>query len=173
MWNAICNLRRNGFRPETIIDVGAHLGQRTVLSELEERLHGRATYHEALVGGEFARRVPFFLMGSGSSVLPEKTPFLRTRIELDMTTLDHLLPIERVEPPVLLKLDVQGYEVEVLRGSKALLNKVEVIVSEVSLLEYNAGSPLFADVIMWMKAEHFVAFDICGGLRRHSDSALF
>ena len=72
-----------------------------------------------------------------------------------------------------MKLDVQGYELEVLAGAPETLARTEVILSEVSLLEYNEGQPLMADVIAYLGQRDFVPFDICGGLRRSSDLALF
>src|SRR2546422_465251 len=72
-----------------------------------------------------------------------------------------------------LKLDVQGYELEVLRGAERTLTATDVVLMEVSLLQYNAGAPLFAEVTAFMKAIGFVVYDICGQLRRAADEALF
>jgi hypothetical protein len=73
----------------------------------------------------------------------------------------------------LLKVDVQGYEIAVLQGGSQTLEGAEVLVLEVSLLEYNVGSPLFADVVDWMRNAGFFVYDICGYARRESDDALF
>jgi hypothetical protein len=73
----------------------------------------------------------------------------------------------------LLKLDVQGFELEVLRGGRRTLELSEVVIMEVSLLPYNDGAPLFADVVAFMNEEGFVLFDFCGQLRRESDRVLF
>jgi len=46
-------------------------------------------------------------------------------------------------------------------------------LAEVSLLEYNKGSPLMHEVISWLANREFLPYGICGGLRRSSDKALF
>ena len=43
---------------------------------------------------------------------------------------------------------------------------------EVSLLPYNRGAPAFAEVVAFMADQGFVAYDVCGQLRRQSDAAL-
>jgi hypothetical protein len=75
--------------------------------------------------------------------------------------------------PLLLKLDVQGFELEVLAGAQSTLDRTEVVVSEVSLLPYNKGAPLMHEVIAYLAEREFLPYDICGGLRRTSDMALF
>jgi FkbM family methyltransferase len=192
---SIGNLRRNGFEPGSIIDVGAFQGDwsrmvrriypQTPISMLEanpeqqpallaagEEL-GAAELHIALLGGKSAPSVPFHVMGTGSSVLPENTLFPRSVIELPMTTLDKVLSGDQLPGPYFLKLDVQGYELEVLRGSEQVLRNTEAALLEVALIEYNQGAPLFAEVVGFMAARNFVVYDVSGYFRRESDDALF
>jgi hypothetical protein len=72
-----------------------------------------------------------------------------------------------------MKLDVQGFELEVLKGGGRALALSEVVILEVALLPYNDGGPLFADVVAFMNKEGFLVFDFCGQFRRESDFALF
>jgi hypothetical protein len=90
-----------------------------------------------------------------------------------MDTLDNITAETSLRSPLLLKLDVQGFELEVLKGASQTLALSEIVIMEASLLPYNDGSPLFAEVIAFMNKEGFVAFDFCGQLRRESDCALF
>jgi len=192
---SLANLRRNGFDPATIIDVGAFQGdwsrmarriyphaaicmldanpEKEPLLSAATREIGEAEYHIALLGPEPAASRPFYVMGTGSSVLPENTSMPRSVAQLPMTTLDHTLAQKPKPQPYFLKLDVQGYELEVLRGAELVLANTEAALLEVSLMEYNQGAPLFAEVVAFMHARDFVVYDVSGLYRRESDHALF
>jgi FkbM family methyltransferase len=198
MFGSIANLKRNGLDPRTIIDVGAHVGdwtrtvrrtfpdaailmveadpeRRPALERVKQELRGPIDFHIAVLGALEKEAVPFYRMssGAGSSVLEEQTTFSREIVTLPMTTLDRLVHDRRLQGPFLLKLDVQGYELEVLRGAKAILADVEAILAEVSVLPYNRAAPLLADVVAFLAARGFVAYDVCSLARRESDGALF
>ena len=49
--------------------------------------------------------------------------------------------------PDLIKLDVQGFEVEVLQGAGECLRSAKGVLSEVSFIEYYEGQCLFHDVV--------------------------
>lgn len=62
-----------------------------------------------------------------------------------MKALDSLdLPVGR---PTLLKLDVQGYELHVLRGGSRLIRDVALIDCELSVAELYEGQPPLLDVL--------------------------
>ena len=71
-----------------------------------------------------------------------------------------------------IKIDVQGYELEVLRGGKETLTKAQAILIELSLIEINAGAPLLDEALSFMKAAGFVAYDILEIHRRPLDGAM-
>jgi FkbM family methyltransferase len=193
------NLRANGFSPATIIDIGANVGEwsRTVSSifpssrivmfdgdpDNEASLHNavreigsRSKYFLCLLGPEKKDAVTFYRPEAGttgSSILPELTSFAKKAMTLPMNTLDSLADAAGLEAPLLLKLDVQGFELEVLKGGKQTLKRSEVVMMEASLLPYNEGAPLFAEVVAFMNDEGFAAFDFCGQLRRQTDQVLF
>lgn len=194
MEGAVRHLAEMGLQPGTVFDVGAYVGdwtrssaqvfptaqfvmvepvpaRRPQLAEVEVELAGRAVVCQELLGREVRDAVPFTVMGTGSSLFEENTPFPRERIELPMRTLDQLA--SGAAAPFLLKLDVQGAELEVLEGATETLAHCEAVVLETSLLEYNRGAPLFAEVVAFLRARDLVLFDLCGGLRRASDGALF
>ena len=62
--------------------------------------------------------------------------------------------------PTILKLDVQGYEVEVLKGATRTLASVDVLLLETSVLPYNRGSPLTADIMAFLGAQGFAVLDM-------------
>ncbi len=192
---SLANLRRNGFDPPAIIDVGAFQGdwsrmarriyphaaicmldanpEKEPLLSAAIREIGRAEYHIGLLGPEPAAAKAFYVMGTGSSVLPENTALPRSTAQLPMTTLDRTLAEHPMPGPYFLKLDVQGYELEVLRGAGQVLANTEAALLEVALLEYNRGAPLLAEVVAFMRERGFVVYDIGGLYRRESDDTLY
>jgi FkbM family methyltransferase len=190
----LSQLKENGFVPSFVIDVGANRGNWTletlrvfrsasfvlidadpanaaILKQLCS-CRSHCKFFTALLGAESRQEMRFYQMGTGSSVLSERTSADRNELMLRMSTLDELVAAE-VNSPILLKLDVQGYELEVLRGAGKILSETEVVIVECSLIQYNDGAPLFAEVISFMSEHGFVVYDFCGYMRRESDGALF
>jgi FkbM family methyltransferase len=63
---------------------------------------------------------------------------------------------ENIRPnSCLLKIDVQGYELEVLVGCESMLSKVAVIYAECSFIELYSGQPVAAEVIKWLDVRGF------------------
>jgi len=76
-------------------------------------------------------------------------------IRVPVTRLDDLLGQVELKGKTLLKLDVQGYELEVLRGGPEMLKRVDYIFSEVSFRPLYEGQPLFDDVYDFLKPLDF------------------
>jgi len=186
-------LKENGFAPGLVVDIGANRGNWSLdvarvfpsaafilidadpqnVPELQAvcRSLPQSSFHSTLLGAETRGDMRFFQMGTGSSVMPEVTSADRNEISLAMTTLDALIG-DQISSPALIKLDVQGYELEVLRGAPRCLKSAEVIILECAFLEYNEGAPLFAEVVDFMRERGFLVYDFCGAMRR-SDGVLF
>ncbi len=74
--------------------------------------------------------------------------------------------------PDMMKLDVQGFELEVLKGARQALGITEVIFMEVSLLKLMGPRlPILHDIVAFMHAAGYVVFDIVGFYRRRRDHA--
>ena len=58
--------------------------------------------------------------------------------------------------PVLLKMDVQGFELEVLKGAESILGTLHAIYVEVSFLRLYDGQPLAHEVISWLSDHKFI-----------------
>ena len=52
---------------------------------------------------------------------------------------------------VLLKIDVQGAELDVLSGAERVLQNCEAVILEVSFFEFQKGIPQFYNIIDYMK----------------------
>jgi hypothetical protein len=60
-----------------------------------------------------------------------------------------------LRPPALLKLDVQGYELEALKGCDDLLNRFSYVYAEGSFVELYRGQVLADDLIAWLRRRGF------------------
>ena len=191
------NIRALGFRPRRVVDVGAYVGNWTRMAKsifpesrvlmieaqpskeaemqraCEEHPPGEVSYRITLLGPEEREGVRFYELETGSSVLSEQSSIARTEATYPMRTLDSVLAEAGLGGADLLKLDVQGYELEVLKGAAETLVGTEVVLMEVSLLRVNEGAPLLADVLQFMAERGFRAYDICSFIRRPLDNALW
>lgn len=179
-------LHRMGFKPGGIIDIGAHRGDWTreirdifdaptlMIEARNEELQylaqtsldvPRTSYVIALLGSQSCQAVKFALAATGSSMFEEQSNAPRSYQEIPMRRLDDILDGQMVKPPFFLKLDVQGAELEVLRGGASTLRDSELVQLEVPLLAYNKGAPTCVDVINFMDAADFTPFDISGHIR--------
>jgi FkbM family methyltransferase len=65
-----------------------------------------------------------------------------------------------------MKIDTQGYEMEVLRGAhRSLSEKIDVVQTELSLVELYAGQPLMLEVCNFLKQYNFNLRHIIPGLK--------
>jgi FkbM family methyltransferase len=69
--------------------------------------------------------------------------------------LHEFVSAEDIQPPAFLKLDVQGYELEALRGCEDLLDRFAYVYAECSFVELYAGQALADEVIAWLRERGF------------------
>lgn len=177
---AYLRLRQKGFSPAGIVDVGAYHGAWTKLARrvfpgtpviMVEAQESKRTKLEALCGqgvsfasvvlaSEAGRVVTFFEMETGSSLFEEQSNAPRESKSYVTDTLDNIAA--GLGGPLFLKLDVQGAELEVLKGGEETLARCEVIQLEVAMLPYNEGAPTFLEVLSYMDERGFVPLDVSG-----------
>jgi FkbM family methyltransferase len=77
-----------------------------------------------------------------------------------MVMLDEYAIKNKLPWPDLMKLDVEGYELEVLKGAVECMTKCNGLILEVSFFERHIGQPLFAEVVhfLWQHGFHVSAF---------------
>jgi FkbM family methyltransferase len=186
-------LANQGFKPELIFDVGAYQGeyahicrgiwpdatiacfepQAKARAKLQEKADSKMRIYDVLLGAEEKDAVPLHEAETASSVLDEFVDQHPT-VPHPMRTINSIVKDDfKGHSPELLKMDVQGYELEVLKGAEEVLPKIQVILAEVNLLDLHIGVPLMADFMNWLLARNFVAFDICGLGRRPLDGLLW
>lgn len=79
-------------------------------------------------------------------------------VPVEVSTLDRVFSDVELPGPVLLKLDVQGFEAEVIRGGTETLKRMDYVVLEASFRRMYEGEPLFADMMRLMQ-EHGFRFE--------------
>jgi len=189
-------LKQNGFRPKQIFDVGAYQGDFAklcfqlwpetsvtcfeVLPEPSKQILEMAGAGKnvrlvsCLLGAEIQSAVQLNLAETASSVLKEQADPKTKKATFPMRTIDHVVEHDLMgKVPEFLKMDVQGYELEVLKGASASLSSFQVILAEVNLLDLYDGVPLLADFVSWLADRGWIAYDICGLIRRPLDRALW
>jgi FkbM family methyltransferase len=60
----------------------------------------------------------------------------------------------------LLKLDVQGYELEALKGAKKMISSMRLIQAELSFIPVYEGAPLFQEVVGFLNLNGFEIYSI-------------
>lgn len=76
-------------------------------------------------------------------------------VSVKVAPLDVFVDVDDIKEPALLKLDVQGYELDALRGCESLLHKFKWVYCECSFVELYSGQKLVADVIAWLSNKNF------------------
>jgi|SRR5579885_648628 len=76
-------------------------------------------------------------------------------VEVKVSTLDAVFRSQPFESPVLLKLDVQGYEARVLEGGRETLKRIDFVIAEASFKPMYEGEVLFLDMVAMMKDRGF------------------
>jgi hypothetical protein len=74
--------------------------------------------------------------------------------------------------PDLIKLDLQGAELDALEGAPESLKRAKAVLLEVSMIDFEKGMPVIGDVVAFMKAKGHVVYDILGLWHRPLDGAL-
>lgn len=94
-----------------------------------------------------------------SSILPmadlhkETYPFTQTSCvqEVKIARLDDLATQLDIDEPLLIKLDVQGYENRVIEGGQKTFSKAKALIIEMSIEELYNEQKLFDDIYMQLK----------------------
>ena len=184
-------LQRSGLRPDTVVDVGAYVGDwtrecRAVFPEARvlmvepgaariAKLRALAArdphvaVEQALLSSS-EQQVEFEEGASNSSIVKHAGA---NTLSMRTTTLDALLAGTPFARPRLLKIDVQGHDLDVLIGGQRTLESVEALIVELSLIRLHATAPDLRTAIDWLDDHGFKLFDLAGLIRRPVDDALW
>jgi FkbM family methyltransferase len=194
------DVKVRGFNPALILDVGANRGDWTrfakavfpeasfLLIEPQEEMRESLTqlcsefedisWVEAGAGSKKDKLIQTIWDDlQGSSFLPnvdEKLLQIGKQREVEIVTIDSLIESHSLKSPDLVKLDIQGFELEALRGATSLFGHTEIFILEVSLFSFSdvPGMPILREVVDFMGEKGYETYDIPGFLRRPLDGAL-
>jgi len=183
-------------RPKRVLDIGAHVGDFTsTLSKLSpecefimveanphcEPYLGKLNYpYHILALSNYTGTTSLHIektnhIGTGASIYRENTEWYGDGkyelIETPVNTLDNLnfFPDEMID---LVKIDVQGAELDILNGGNKTIKRSKYLLLEVSTLQYNIGAPLIDQVVSKLKEYEFVIDDILD-YQKLSDGSIF
>jgi len=195
---ALNNLKENGLNPRTIIDVGAAFGSWSLLcsktfqhsqyilieglKEYEIALQKatsntpNASYKLCCVSDSSSLKTIFVHSDLvGSSLKKEYEPHNQSSSQkriVPCKTLNEICLEEHLSPPYLIKMDIQGAELEALHGASTILKHTEVIILEVSLIDCLKETPSFNQMTEELENLGFIVHDIFGHNYRPLDGAL-
>ena len=169
----------------TVVDVGANVGQFALLCRVlypNARIHSfepmssaadvfdkvfaqqtGVELHRSALGRAGGRtNIHVTRRADSSSLLEPKAQseiFPGTDVtgteEVIVATLAEALDGKELRQPALLKIDVQGFEGEVLKGCSSLLYRFEYIFVEASFIELYANQPLAHEIVAWLRDRSF------------------
>jgi FkbM family methyltransferase len=182
--NYLAKLKELGVQPKVIFDVGASVlhwtneakrvwpdAEFVVFDAVEdcEFLYAERglKYHIGLLSNETGKELDFYqndyhpggnsYYKENSDVNPEASKYFNEshRRRLKSVTLDALVRLKPLPIPDLIKMDVQGAELDVLKGSVETIKNIKHIILELQVVEYNKGAPLRDEVIKYMDEQGF------------------
>jgi FkbM family methyltransferase len=187
--------KKLGFNPKTVFDVGAARGtnalydafplaHHVLIEPLEENraclneLSGRLISAECIIAaaaresGTVVFNVHPDFDGSSMYYECEDSNVNGTPRNVPTITLDDIWRERKLQAPCLVKIDVQGAELDVLKGATEVMNNTEYIILEVSLFKFFVNGPQFSDVIRFMNDHDFVVYDVLDCNYRLLDDAM-
>jgi FkbM family methyltransferase len=171
--------------PETIIDIGSNKGQFILLIEkifpnkivysfepIIEMINKQKKFYK------YKKNITFHNLALGSSICSKEflitsrmdsSSFLKVvsntnksknysvieKRDIKVSTLDEIFLNEKISHPILIKMDVQGYELEVLKGANDLLKKIDYLLLEVSENEMYQNQPTEKTIVEYLKNFNF------------------
>lgn len=145
-----------------LIDANPHFG--ADLDSVKQKYQDTVVVEKCFCGEE-EKKIPFYISKSKTGHTAGKylTGGEKEVIEVEVKTLDSLAEKHSIQGSVLMKIDVEGAELDVLKGATKTLTLCDVVIMEAWINVSKESSGDFAALVAYMKENSFVMFDIFGG----------
>jgi len=163
---------------KSVLDIGAYEGQWSRLftsiypdanilmieanKEKEKILKEIGNYRIALLGEKDNETVDYYkcLNGvpTGNGIYPENTEYEFKPEKRRTITLPTLLGSEKGFD--LIKMDVQGSELNIIKGALPIIKKTKYLLLELQTYPYNKGAPQIEEVISYLHGLNFGFIDL-------------
>jgi len=159
-WSCLAKSIFPGARVEAFEPLTIHAGR---FRQLTAAWPGDVRLHACALGAtEGTATMQIMNLTDASSLLPVAAEGRRefnlkavAQQSVPVLPLDTIVHRDKLPFPDLLKLDVQGYELEVLRGAEACLRHARAVICEVSFRQYYEQQPLFPELLRFMSERGF------------------
>ena len=170
--------KNKGIKFRKILDIGACNGSWTLQvknifpeadilmieanTDKEQILKTEGNYKIALLSSEENKEINYYKSvgsdASGNSIYLENTKYKFIPEKRITTTLKLMLPKDAQYD--LIKMDVQGSELDIIKGGLDIIKKSKFLLLELQTFEYNKNAPMIGDVITFLKNINFDLVDI-------------
>ncbi len=103
-----------------------------------------------------------FLISNKTGLNSDKQVQTIEQIKLPLDTLDQIVSDEKIEKIHILKLDIQGYELNALKGAEKILSGrgIDIIFTETYFIEQYKDQPLFYEIAAYLQRFGYLLQDI-------------
>jgi FkbM family methyltransferase len=188
----LSNLKTIGVSPKNVLDIGAYHGEWTIeflskfpqsnilmieaqgskMKRLEDisNKYENVKCYEALISSIDGETVTFFEDETASFASFQN---IEKGVKKQTETVDTILNKIGFQSPDFIKIDIQGFELEALKGANASLSTAEFCLLECTVLNIGGAEPMLIDVLNFMNERNFQLYEISQIMRRPYDNAMY
>ena len=182
--------KNKGINFKNVLDIGACNGSWSLLvksifpgvnilmleanNDKEHILKKIGNYKIALLSSEANKEVNYYKSlsddASGNSIYLENTNYKFIPEKRITTTLKLIVPKDINYD--LIKMDVQGSELDIIKGGLDIIKKTKFLLLELQIFEYNKDAPMLSEVLTYLKNINFDLVDVFDLLYSSSGSLI-
>lgn len=178
----LSELIKKGLNLEIVYDIGAYRGEwsknlnkKSLKNKKFYLFEANEVNEKFLVNSKFdffigvlsdsKKEINFYSRGlTGDSYYKEKSERYDERYKakiITTTTLNDIVKKNNLKYPNFIKIDTQGSEIDILKGSNEILSNCNLLYLETPVIEYNLNSPSLSECVEYLNSIDFIPYDIC------------